>query len=48
VEGDTLHARWSQPEKFHRNFYRFLLQSGVRISEVQKTGSLLDQALENQ
>ena len=47
VEGDTLHARWSQPEKFHRHFYRFLLESGARISEVQKTGSLLDQALES-
>jgi ABC-2 type transport system ATP-binding protein len=47
VEGDTLHARWSQPEKFHRHFYRFLLESGVGISEVRKTGSVLDQALEN-
>ena len=46
ADSGTLHARWSEPEKFYGNFHQFLLESGVRIFEVQGTASFLEKALE--
>ncbi len=42
----TLHVRWSDAEWFYQNFHRLLLESGVRIYEVQTTATLLEKAIE--
>lgn len=46
AENGTLHARWDQPERFFSRFHELLLQSGVRIFEVQGTASFLEKAIE--
>ena len=43
-EGDTLHARWRDPEQFYGSFERLLLESGVRIFEVRATAGFLEKA----
>jgi ABC-2 type transport system ATP-binding protein len=45
AESGTLHARWRDPEKFYGNFNGLLLESGVRIFEVQNTASFLEKAI---
>ena len=42
----TLHVRWREPEKFFTAYHQLLLESGVRIFEVQDTGSLLERAVD--
>ena len=42
----TLHVRWREPEKFFGAYHELLLESGVRIFEVQDTGSLLERAID--
>ena len=42
----TLHARWSEPGKFFAAYHQLLLESGVRIFEVQDTASFLEKAIE--
>ena len=50
VEADVgrLHVRWLDAEKFYGagNFHTLLLESGVRIFEVQNTASLLEKAVD--
>jgi ABC-2 type transport system ATP-binding protein len=46
IEDGALHVRWRDPEKFHGEFSRLLLESGVRIFEVQSTTSFLQKTLE--
>jgi len=50
VEADVgrLHVRWREAEKFYGagNFHTLLLESGVRIFEVQSTASLLEKAVD--
>jgi ABC-2 type transport system ATP-binding protein len=46
IDDGALHVRWRDPEKFHGNFSRLLLESGVRISEVQSTTSFLQKTIE--
>ena len=46
AETGLLHARWREPEKFYRDFHALLLESGVRIFEVQATDSVLEKAIE--
>jgi ABC-2 type transport system ATP-binding protein len=46
AETGTLHARWAEPERFFARFHELLLQSGVRIYEVQGTASFLEKAIE--
>lgn len=50
VEADAglLHVRWIAPERFYAdgNFHALLLESGVRIFEVQNTESLLEKAID--
>jgi ABC-2 type transport system ATP-binding protein len=43
-----LHVRWQDPERFYGGgrFHALLLESGVRIFEVQSTESLLEKAIE--
>jgi ABC-2 type transport system ATP-binding protein len=43
-----LHARWIQPDRFYGdgNFHALLLESGVRIFEVQNTASVLEKAVD--
>ncbi len=43
-EGDTLHARWRDPEEFYGRFEQHLLESGVRIFEVRATAGFLEKA----
>ena len=43
-EGDTLHARWRDPEQFYGRFAEHLLDSGVRIFEVRATAGFLEKA----
>ena len=45
-EGGVLHVRWSDPARFYGggNFHDLLLESGVRIFEVQATASFLEKA----
>jgi ABC-2 type transport system ATP-binding protein len=49
VPGDAalLHVRWDEPERFYADFTRHLRDSGVAITEVRATESLLDKALES-
>jgi ABC-2 type transport system ATP-binding protein len=46
--GGLLHVRWNDPERFYGdgNFHELLLESGVRIFEVQSTTSLLEKAID--
>jgi ABC-2 type transport system ATP-binding protein len=46
---DTLHVRWRDPQQFYggHNFHTLLLESGVRIFEVQNTESLLEKAIDS-
>jgi ABC-2 type transport system ATP-binding protein len=48
VESGMLHARWLEPDRFYGegNFHALLLESGVRIFEVQNTASLIEKAVE--
>ena len=50
IEADAgrLHVRWQNPEQFYANghFHALLLESGVRIFEVQNTESLLEKAID--
>ena len=46
AETGTLHVRWSEAERFYGDFHQLLLDSGVRIFEVQGTASLLEKAIE--
>ena len=48
AEKGMLHVRWKNPEAFYGNgnFHALLLQSGVRIFEVQSTASLLEKAID--
>ena len=46
AESGTLHARWREPEKFFRAYHQLLLESGVRIFEVQDSASFLEKAIE--
>ncbi len=45
-ETGTLHARWRDPEKFFGAYHQLLLESGVRIFEVQDTASFLEKAID--
>ena len=47
VETGTLHARWRDPEKFFGQYHQLLLESGVRIFEVQDTESFLEKAIDH-
>jgi ABC-2 type transport system ATP-binding protein len=42
----TLHARWREPEKFFGAYHQLLLESGVRIFEVQDTATVLEKAID--
>jgi ABC-2 type transport system ATP-binding protein len=50
IAADTgmLHVRWRDPERFYAagNFHELLLESGVKIFEVQSTASLLEKAID--
>jgi ABC-2 type transport system ATP-binding protein len=50
IGADTglLHVRWKDPAHFYANgnFHELLLESGVRIFEVQSTASLLEKAID--
>ncbi|MDB6152785.1 MAG: transporter [Chthoniobacteraceae bacterium] len=46
IATDTLHVRWIEPERFYGKFHHYLLESGVRIFEVQNTASLLEKAID--
>jgi ABC-2 type transport system ATP-binding protein len=46
VETGTLHARWREPERFFGVYHQLLLESGVRIFEVQGTASFLEKAID--
>jgi ABC-2 type transport system ATP-binding protein len=48
VETGMLHVRWRDPERFYANgnFHTLLLESGVRIFEVQSTESVLERAID--
>ena len=50
IEADAgmLHVRWDDPMRFYGNgrFHELLLESGVRIFEVQSTESLLEKAID--
>jgi ABC-2 type transport system ATP-binding protein len=48
AESGMLHVRWNEPERFYGNgnFHELLLESGVRIFEVQSTESLLEKAID--
>jgi ABC-2 type transport system ATP-binding protein len=45
-ETGTLHARWRDPERFFGAYHQLLLESGVRIFEVQDAASFLEKAIE--
>jgi ABC-2 type transport system ATP-binding protein len=47
-DSGMLHVRWNNPERFYAggNFHALLLESGVRIFEVQSTASLLEKAID--
>jgi len=45
-ETGTLHARWREPQRFFSGYHQLLLESGVRIFEVQDTSSFLEKAIE--
>jgi ABC-2 type transport system ATP-binding protein len=48
ADAGRLHVRWKDPERFYGdgNFHQLLLESGVRIFEVQNTESLLEKAID--
>jgi ABC-2 type transport system ATP-binding protein len=48
AEAGRLHVRWKDPDRFYAdgNFHQLLLESGVRIFEVQNTESLLEKAID--
>jgi ABC-2 type transport system ATP-binding protein len=48
AETGMLHVRWKDPAQFYANgnFHAVLLESGVRIFEVQSTASLLEKAID--
>ena len=48
AEEGMLHVRWQDPERFYGDgyFHELLLESGVRIFEVQSTESLLEKAID--
>jgi ABC-2 type transport system ATP-binding protein len=46
ADAGTLHARWRDPEKFFGAYHQLLLESGVRIFEVQGTASFLEKAID--
>jgi ABC-2 type transport system ATP-binding protein len=46
ADAGVLHARWREPERFFDRYHDLLLQSGVRIFEVQGTASFLEKAIE--
>jgi ABC-2 type transport system ATP-binding protein len=48
AETGMLHVRWNDPEQFYANgnFHQLLLESQVRIFEVQSTTSLLEKAID--
>lgn len=48
AESGLLHVRWNDPERFYGEgrFHELLLESGVRIFEVQSTASLLEKAID--
>jgi ABC-2 type transport system ATP-binding protein len=45
-ETGTLHARWRDADRFYADFHQLLLESGVRIFEVQSTESVLEKAID--
>lgn len=45
-EAGTLQARWREPARFFGAYHQLLLESGVRIFEVQDTTSLLEKAID--
>jgi ABC-2 type transport system ATP-binding protein len=47
-DGRLLHVRWRDPARFYAdgNFHTLLLESGVRIHEVQNTASVLEKAID--
>ncbi|MBI5766658.1 MAG: ABC transporter ATP-binding protein [Verrucomicrobia bacterium] len=47
AETGSLHARWRDPEKFFHQYHQLLLESGVRIFEVQDTESFLEKAIDH-
>jgi ABC-2 type transport system ATP-binding protein len=49
AETSMLHVRWVEPDQFYANgnFHQLLLQSGVKIFEVQSTASLLEKAIDS-
>jgi ABC-2 type transport system ATP-binding protein len=46
IQPEMLHARWREPERFFGAYHQLLLESGVRIFEVQDTTSLLEKAID--
>ena len=50
IDGETgrLHVRWKDAAEFYArgNFHAVLLESGVRVFEVQSTASLLEKAID--
>lgn len=48
TETGMLHVQWRDPDEFHGRFHQYLLESGVKIFEVQSTASLLEKAIERQ
>jgi len=46
AESGALHARWSEAGRFYDNFQQILLESEVRIFEVQSTASFLEKTIE--
>ncbi|MEI6715328.1 MAG: ABC transporter ATP-binding protein [Verrucomicrobiota bacterium] len=44
-ESGTLHARWRDPILFYESFHEILLESGVRIFEIQNTESHLEHTM---
>jgi ABC-2 type transport system ATP-binding protein len=48
ADGGRLHVRWREPQEFYGDghFHTLLLESGVRIFEVQNTESLLEKAID--
>jgi ABC-2 type transport system ATP-binding protein len=45
-ETGVLQVRWSEPDRFYRDFHRFLLESGVAIFEVRSAVASLEKAIE--
>lgn len=45
-EPEILHVRWRDSARFHSEFHRLLLESGVRIFEVRNTTTHLEHAID--